>query len=104
MALACREKFQKDLQSLEQKRDLLAVDVPVELLRAIDEGGNPDVFTAELFERANRSNQLSKGKAEAFAGFRCLLATIVVLTTAGYTSLDCCPVLHTPWCGNRMLV
>ena len=68
---ACREKFQKDLQSLEQKRDLLAVDVPVDLLRAIDEGGNPDVFTAQIFEHANRANQLSKGKAEAFASFRC---------------------------------
>ena len=70
MVLACREKFQKDLQSLEQKRDLLAVDVPVDLLRAVDDGGNPDVFTAEVFERANRANQLSKGKAEAFASFR----------------------------------
>ena len=46
------------------------MDVPVDLLRAIDEGGNPDVFTAEIFERANRANQLSKGKAEAFASFR----------------------------------
>ncbi|CAL5229814.1 g13215 [Coccomyxa viridis] len=64
------EKFQKDLQTLEQKRDLLAVDVPVDLLRAIYEGGNPDVFTAEVFERANRANQLSKGKAEAFTTFR----------------------------------
>ena len=71
MVIPCRGKFQKDLQTLEQKRDLLAVDVPVDLLRAIDEGGNPDVFTAEVFERANRANQLSKGKAEAFATFRC---------------------------------
>ena len=71
MLLESREIFQKDLQTLEQKRDLLAVDVPIDLLRAIDEGGNPDVFTAEVFERANRANQLSKGKAEAFASFRC---------------------------------
>lgn len=66
-----RETLHKDLQSLEQKRDLLPVDVPVDLLRAIDEGGNPDVFTADIFERANRGNQLSKGKAQAFADFRC---------------------------------
>ena len=75
-ANARREKFQKDLQSLQQKRDLLAVDVPVDLLRAIDEGGNPDAFTAQIFERANRANQLSKGKAEAFAIFRCYPVTI----------------------------
>ena len=49
------------------------MDVPVDLLRTIDEGGNPDVFTADIFERANRSNQLSKGKAQAFASFRCSL-------------------------------
>ena len=69
----CREALHKDLQSLEEKRELLAVDVPVDLLRTIDEGGNPDVFTAGIFERANRSNQLSKGKAQAFASFRCSL-------------------------------
>ncbi|CAK0784353.1 hypothetical protein CVIRNUC_007557 [Coccomyxa viridis] len=64
------EALHKDLQGLEEKRELLAVDIPVDLLRTIDEGGNPDVFTAGIFERANRSNQLSKGKAQAFAGFR----------------------------------
>ena len=70
MPQVCREALHKDLQSLEEKRELLAVDVPVDLLRTIDEGGNPDVFTADIFERANRSNQLSKGKAQAFASFR----------------------------------
>ncbi len=70
-SLTCRETLHKDLQALEQKRELLAVDVPVDLLRTIDEGGSPDVFTAEIFERANRANQLSKGKTQAFAGFRC---------------------------------
>ena len=84
MALACRETLHKDLQALEQKRELLAVDVPVDLLRTIDEGGNPDVFTAEIFERANRANQLSKGKAQAFASFRCIFISLQPLCKDAY--------------------
>lgn len=60
----------KELSGLAAEREALAVDIPVELLAHIDEGGNPDVFTAEVFQRANRANQLAKGKAVAFAGLR----------------------------------
>ncbi len=59
-----------ELGGLASHREALAVDVPVELLRYVDEGGNPDAFTSEIFQRANRSNQLVKGKVEAFASFR----------------------------------
>ncbi len=59
-----------ELGGLSSHREALAVDVPVELLRYIDEGGNPDAFTSEIFNRANRSNQLAKGKVEAFGAFR----------------------------------
>jgi mediator of RNA polymerase II transcription subunit 10 len=59
-----------ELGSLASQREALAVDIPVELLRYIDEGGNPDVFTAEVFEQANKANQEAKGKVEAFAAFR----------------------------------
>lgn len=38
--------------------------------RYIDEGGNPDSYTAEVFERANKANQLSKGKVESLQAFR----------------------------------
>lgn len=60
-----------ELGTLSSQREALAVEVPVELLKYIDEGGNPDVFTAEVFELANRANQLAKGKVEALANFRC---------------------------------
>lgn len=40
------------------------------LCRYIDEGGNPDSYTAEIFNRANRANQYSKGKGEALEAFR----------------------------------
>lgn len=66
----CRNGLVTDLGGLASHRGGLAVDIPVELLRYVDEGGNPDVFTSEIFQRANRSNQLAKGKVEAFAAFR----------------------------------
>lgn len=53
-----------------QTREGAAVDVPVELLAALDDGLAPDAFTVQVFRRANRSNQLSKGKAAAVAALR----------------------------------
>lgn len=61
-----------ELGGLAEQRESLAVEVPVELLRYVDEGGNPDVFTAETFRRANRGNQLAKGRVQAFAQLRCV--------------------------------
>lgn len=53
-----------------QIREGAAVDVPVELLAALDDGLAPDAFTVQVFRRANRSNQLSKGKAAAVAALK----------------------------------
>lgn len=61
------------LGELQAAREAVAVDVPVELLQYVDGGGNPDAFTADVFRRANRGNQLAKGRAQALAGFRCAL-------------------------------
>ncbi len=59
-----------ELGGLAEQRESLAAEVPVELLKYIDEGGNPDVFTAEAFRRAHRGNQLAKGRVQAFAQLR----------------------------------
>ena len=53
-----------------QTREGAAVDVPVELLAALDDGLAPDAFTVQVFRRANRANQLSKGKAAAVSALR----------------------------------
>ena len=53
-----------------QVREGAAVDVPVELLLALDDGLAPDAFTVQVFRRANRCNQLSRGKAAAVAALR----------------------------------
>ena len=60
-----------ELGGLAEQRGSLAVEVPVELLKYVDEGGNPDAFTAEVFRRANRGNQLARGRVQAFARLRC---------------------------------
>lgn len=40
----------------------------------MDEGRNPDIYTREFVELVVKGNQYLKGKGEAFAGFRDLLA------------------------------
>ena len=48
--------------------------MPPELITYVDNGRNPDIYTREFVEGARRSNQLMKGKMEAFADFRDVLA------------------------------
>jgi mediator of RNA polymerase II transcription subunit 10 len=48
--------------------------VPQELIQYVDSGRNPDIYTREFVEGARRSNQLMKGKVEAFGDFRDILA------------------------------
>ena len=52
--------------------------VPQELIQYVDSGRNPDIYTREFVEGARRSNQLMKGKMEAFGSFRDVLATEMV--------------------------
>lgn len=40
----------------------------------MDNGRNPDIYTREFVELARRGNQLMKGKMDAFASFRDVLA------------------------------
>ena len=54
-------------------RDALAVDVPLDLVAAVDAGTHPDAFTAAVFARAHRGNQLAAGKAAALAAFHTAL-------------------------------
>ena len=50
------------------------IRVPPELIQYVDGGRNPDIYTREFVELARRGNQLMKGKQEAFASFRDILA------------------------------
>lgn len=52
----------------------LKVNIPPEIIQYVDDSRNPDIYTREFVEMARRQNQLMRGKAEAFASFRDVLA------------------------------
>lgn len=49
--------------------------IPQEVIQYVDDGRNPHIYTREFVELARRQNQMLKGKQEAFASFRDVLAT-----------------------------
>jgi mediator of RNA polymerase II transcription subunit 10 len=48
--------------------------VPPELVKYVEGGRNPDIYTREFVELVRRANQLMRGKMHAFASFRDILA------------------------------
>jgi len=70
------ETLSKDLQTLHSTASSpsLTTTIPPEILDYVDQGRNPDIYTREFVELARRANQILKGKAEAFADFRDILA------------------------------
>ncbi|KKA27832.1 hypothetical protein TD95_003904 [Thielaviopsis punctulata] len=48
--------------------------VPPELIQYVEGGRNPDIYTREFVELVHRGNQLMRGKMNAFAQFRDILA------------------------------
>ena len=63
------------LGALASHRPAAAVDVPLDLLAVVDDGGSPDAFTAAAFRRGNRANQLAAGKAAVLGALRDALVT-----------------------------
>ncbi|POS88205.1 hypothetical protein EPUL_000341, partial [Erysiphe pulchra] len=58
-----------------EDRTIKLPEVPAELIQYVDNGRNPDIYTREFVELARKSNQLMKGKIEAYAQFRDILAS-----------------------------
>jgi len=48
--------------------------IPIELIEYIESTRNPDIYTREFVELVMRYNQQQKGRIEAFASFRDILA------------------------------
>ncbi|ORY69753.1 mediator complex, subunit Med10 [Pseudomassariella vexata] len=48
--------------------------IPPELIQYVENGRNPDIYTREFVELVRRNNQMMKGKQDAFASFRDVLA------------------------------
>ncbi|ODH38885.1 hypothetical protein ACO22_02119 [Paracoccidioides brasiliensis] len=57
---------------------LQSVQLPPEIIDYVDAARNPDIYTREFVELVQRGNQDLKGKAEAFASFRDVLAREMV--------------------------
>ncbi|KAI9367606.1 mediator of RNA polymerase II transcription subunit 10 [Aspergillus egyptiacus] len=53
---------------------LSSVHLPPEIIDYVDAARNPDIYTREFVELVQRGNQDLKGKKEAFASFRDVLA------------------------------
>lgn len=53
---------------------LSSIQLPPEIIDYVDAARNPDIYTREFVELVQRGNQDLKGKREAFAGFRDVLA------------------------------
>jgi mediator of RNA polymerase II transcription subunit 10 len=53
---------------------LSTIAVPREIIAYVEDGRNPDIYTREFVEIVQRQNQFVRGKAEAFASFRDVLA------------------------------
>ncbi|KAK2765544.1 RNA polymerase II mediator complex subunit [Arachnomyces sp. PD_36] len=51
-----------------------SIQLPPEIIDYVDAARNPDIYTREFVELVQRGNQDLKGKAEAFASFRDVLA------------------------------
>lgn len=61
------------LQQLKAAAPLLAEEefaAPLELVRAVDGGQNPDLSTRDLFIKGLQANQAAKGKVQAVQGLR----------------------------------
>ncbi|KAJ5084517.1 Mediator complex subunit Med10 [Penicillium alfredii] len=53
---------------------LASIQLPPEIIDYVDAARNPDIYTREFVELVQRGNQDLRGKREAFAGFRDVLA------------------------------
>lgn len=65
----------KGIEVLHASAQGFNIMIPPEVIQYVDDGRNPDIYIREFVELARRSNQVLKGKQEACAAFRDILAT-----------------------------
>jgi len=67
------------LSHLSTTAALLTTQIPPEIIEYVEDGRNPDIYTREFVELAQKGNQYLKGKTEAFASFRDVLAEEIAM-------------------------
>lgn len=73
-----RSQLSNSLSTLSSTSSTLPTQIPPEIIEYVEDGRNPDIYTREFVELAQKQNQYLKGKSEAFAGFRDVLAEEIV--------------------------
>ncbi|GLT71910.1 hypothetical protein SLA2020_438940 [Shorea laevis] len=59
-----------ELDNMDKLAEKCNIQVPMEVLNLIDDGKNPDEFTRDVINSCIAKNQITKGKTDAFKGFR----------------------------------
>ncbi|KAK5173791.1 RNA polymerase II mediator complex subunit [Saxophila tyrrhenica] len=69
-----RKELINNLVSLTKTSRRLPTHIPIELIEYVESTRNPDIYTREFVELVMKYNQQQKGRMEAFASFRDILA------------------------------
>jgi mediator of RNA polymerase II transcription subunit 10 len=64
----------QNLVKLSSSAQHIHIDIPQEVTQYVEGSRNPDIFTREYVEMAQRMNQMLKGRSEAYALLRDRLA------------------------------
>ncbi|KAF2463287.1 mediator of RNA polymerase II transcription subunit 10 [Lindgomyces ingoldianus] len=83
---ATQEAMKQEIQSLIENLVKLSraapsvhIDIPPEVTDYVEKARNPDIYTRELVETTQRMNQMLKGRSEAYAQMRDILAKDIIL-------------------------
>lgn len=68
------KRFVTALGDLSRAGKQINTTIPIDLIEFVENARNPDIYTRQFVEDAMRLNQELKGKSEAFADFRDILA------------------------------
>lgn len=70
----CSKNLIQNLLHLIHSARRLPTHIPQELIQYVEQTRNPDIYTREFVELVMRYNQQQKGRSDAFAAFRDILA------------------------------
>lgn len=64
----------KNLTELCRRTERLPIGLPPEVISYVESSRNPDIYTREFVELVQKLNQQLKGRSQAYADFRDVLA------------------------------
>jgi mediator of RNA polymerase II transcription subunit 10 len=59
-----------EINEMQKAAQDIDIQVPLEVIKLIDDGKNPDEFTKDIINKCIQRNQTTKGKSEAFKNLR----------------------------------